>query len=120
MPTPIKQRGYSRRRRTRPHRETLERLRNATGGNNNNNSTASRRQWEVRKVLDHKVENDKIYYLLDWTPEGKYISSWEPSENCKCQRLIQEYWENIALNTVPVNLDFIDEIITEDLINLKI
>jgi len=39
--------------------------------------------FEVDKILDKKIENNKVYYLVSWKGYGLDENSWEPSENLK-------------------------------------
>lgn len=70
------------------------------------------RDWQ--REVDHKEEpqrvrtrytqykitsfaNRVIYYLVEWSPPGRFEDSWEPVCNLSCNRLVLEYWERRAL-----------------------
>ena len=45
--------------------------------------------YEVKKILDHCVENGKTFYKLQWK-QGKE-KSWEPAEYLSCPDLLNKY-----------------------------
>lgn len=83
---------------------------NLLRGKRNKHSNTDK--WEVRAILDHKVESSIIHYLIDWTPTiyESFEPSWEPATLCSCDKLVVKYWEKLALTatiwTIPsVTLD---------------
>lgn len=60
--------------------------------------TSAMISYPVNAIIDHQFRTGQIlYYLLKWSPIGRYEDSWEPSCNLSCDRLIIEYWQRRAL-----------------------
>jgi hypothetical protein len=38
-------------------------------------------EYEVRGVLDSKVDRGRLFYLVDWVGYGPEERTWEPAEN---------------------------------------
>ena len=38
-------------------------------------------EWEVKEILDSKVERGKLLYFIDWVGYGPESRTWEPPEN---------------------------------------
>ncbi len=57
----------------------------------NSYSKGSGQVFIVEKVINKKVENGKIYYLLKWKHYPDSANTWEPVENLNCHDLVLEY-----------------------------
>lgn len=55
-------------------------------------------EYEVESIVDRKVENRKIQYLVKWKGYDDSQNSWEPRENlANCEELIESYYEGEEL-----------------------
>lgn len=53
--------------------------------------------YEVERVVDKKVKEGKVYYLIKWLGYGDEDNTWERYENCKgVQNLIDEFEERLS------------------------
>jgi len=49
-------------------------------------------EFVVEQIVDSKVENGKVLYLVKWVDYPPVYNTWEPDENLQtCQELIQEF-----------------------------
>jgi Chromo (CHRromatin Organisation MOdifier) domain len=52
-------------------------------------------EWVVEEVLDSKVINRKLWYLIKWEGLGIEHNSWEPWDSVHAPDLIAEfYWKH--------------------------
>ena len=55
-------------------------------------------QYEVEQVLDVRLKDNKVQYLLHWKGFGIADRSWEDFDNINCRRLISEFYNNNMIN----------------------
>ena len=52
-------------------------------------------EYEVEKVLGHRVENGVQLYLLKWKGYPMSECTWEKEDNMDCDDLVKEYWSRV-------------------------
>jgi len=58
--------------------------------------------YYVESILDKKMEDGKVRYLLKWEGYGVEDASWEDEENCLCPDLIQQFETQTTDNHVKI------------------
>lgn len=60
--------------------------------------------YEVEKIMDHKIINGQIFYLVKWVGWDEADNTWEPEENVlRCPLIVSEYMLNLpeSVTVVP-------------------
>ena len=73
-------------------------------------------EWVVEDILDSKVINQKLQYLVKWKDFGVEHNSWEPQENIHTPDLVAEFHQRhpgalrhirmtdfLSLSTIPTH-----------------
>ena len=47
--------------------------------------------YYVEKILDRKVENGELRYLIKWQGYSSKDNSWEPEGNLKARAMVEEF-----------------------------
>lgn len=74
--------------------------------------TADPPKYVVEKILDKRVKNGCVEYLLKWAGYPWSECSWEPEENLDCPDVMKEFEQRMAEEEhgSPSNSDFIDDV----------
>jgi len=57
-------------------------------------------EFDVEEVLDKRVVEGRVEYLLKWKGYTKDESTWEPMQHCNCTDLIAKYEDQVVHNIV--------------------
>uniref|UniRef100_A0AC34Q6M9 Chromo domain-containing protein n=1 Tax=Panagrolaimus sp. JU765 TaxID=591449 RepID=A0AC34Q6M9_9BILA len=52
---------------------------------------STERQYIVSKILDRRLKNGAVEYLIKWKNFGSNENSWESAEKCNCPELIAQF-----------------------------
>lgn len=47
--------------------------------------------YEVEKILNHKLQKKKRFFLVRWAGFGPDADTWEPEANLECDKILQKY-----------------------------
>lgn len=56
----------------------------------------------MEKILDKRIDNGRVKYLLKWQGYPEHASTWEPVEYLKCPDLIERYEQEEKEKSRPV------------------
>ena len=62
-------------------------------------------EYEVEKVVDKRIRNGEVEYLLKWKGYSNEDNTWEPKDSLQCQELIADYEEQKASEKAPGKKD---------------
>ena len=48
-------------------------------------------EYQVERILDKKMVNDKVHYLIKWVGYDLLDATWEPIDNLNCPRKIDDF-----------------------------
>lgn len=57
------------------------------------------------KILDKRINNGKVKYLIKWNEYSEDEKSWEPEENYFCDELLKEY--EIYINSQNMRMEMV-------------
>jgi len=63
----------------------------------NGSESSSGEEYDVNEILDKRVRDGNVQYLIKWKGFSSLHNSWEPIENLHCDELIAEYEYKVVL-----------------------
>ena len=76
----------------------------ATTPENGNGTTEEEEEYEVEKVVDKRINKDKVEYWLKWKGYSSADNTWESEESLDCPELLQEYEKRRRLEKQSVDV----------------
>lgn len=58
----------------------------------------SEKEYEVKSILSHKIEQRRLYFLVHWKGYSKNKSTWEPKDHLNCDSILNDYLKANNLN----------------------
>ena len=70
-------------------------------------------EYEVDKILDSKILQQKLFYLVDWKGYSPSKCSWEPADHLShCPNLVQEFHLRYPLKPTPEQIPWEEDDVT--------
>lgn len=60
---------------------------------NNVEAEDKEEEWDVEEILDSRIKNGQLQYLIKWLGFGPEDNSWEPIKHLHCPEKLQEFYQ---------------------------
>ena len=60
-------------------------------------------EYQVERILDKKIVNEKVHYLIKWVGYDLLDATWEPIDNLNCPRKIDDF--ELVMKRVQLRID---------------
>lgn len=88
---------------TKNDTENAEPSTSKTDANGNEESeSGSEAEFVVEKVIDKRIRQGKVEYLLKWRGYDSDDNTWEPKDNLQCSDLVEAYEKDHQKPKVPI------------------
>ena len=68
---------------------------------NEESESGSDAEFVVEKVIDKRIRQGKVEYLLKWRGYASDDNTWEPKDNLQCSELVEAYEKSHQKPKVP-------------------
>lgn len=58
------------------------------------------KQWTVAKLVDHKLQEEGLFFRVRWRGYKSSEDTWEPETNLNCQKLLSSYKSSKCLVSI--------------------